>query len=264
MTQPNPPTNPLLDATGLPRFDEIRAEHVGPAIDELLRVCDAALERVTSDAVPSDYDAMSAVLDVATERLSRAWGAVGHLCAVADTPALRAAQAEALPRVVDFHTRLGTNRRLFEKYQAVLADAPAKQLDAARRKALADTVRDFRLSGVELTGAAKERFVALQDAQAERSQHFADHVLDATDGFAYFAGVSELDGVPGDVKQAARTAAAADGHDGFKLTLHAPCYLPVMQYATSRALRERLYTAYVTRASDLGPPELDNSAAMRE
>ncbi len=264
MTAPHPITNPLLATTGLPRFDAIRAEHVGPAIDELLHAADAALVHVTSDAVAPDFDAMSAVLDVATERLARSWGAVGHLCAVADTPALRAAQAEALPKVVDFHTRLGTNRRLFEKYQAVLADADGKGLNAARRKALADTLRDFRLSGVELTGAAKTRFVALQDRQAELSQRFANHVLDATDGFAYYASDSELDGVPDDVKRAARRDATTDGHDGFKLTLHAPRYLPVMQYATNRALRERLYTAYATRASDLGPAELDNTEVMRE
>src|SRR5487761_2216136 len=117
---PTPAVNPLLDLTGLPRFDAIRPEHITPALDALLADADAALERATSAAVPADYGALSAVLDVATERLARAWGAVGHLNAVADTPAPRAAYTDNLSRVVDFHTRAGADVRLFAKYKAVL------------------------------------------------------------------------------------------------------------------------------------------------
>jgi oligopeptidase A len=255
-------TNPLLDATGLPAFADIRAEHVTPAVTELLAAADEALDRATSDAVPPTYDALSAVLDVATERLGRAWGAVGHLNAVADTPAMRAAFVDNLAKVTDFHTRLGADERLYAKYKAVQAN-DGGSLTPARAKALANALRDFVLSGAELQGAARQRFAELQEAQAELSQKFSEHVLDATDGFAYFATEAELDGVPDDVKAAARAAAQAESKDGFKITLHFPSYFPAMQYGRNRALRERLYTAYVTRASELGDPALDNTALMQ-
>ena len=265
-TTTTPAANPLLDTGGLPRFDAIRPEHITPALDELLAAADAALTQATSDAVPADYDALSAVLDVATERLSRAWGAVGHLNAVADAPALRAAYTENMARVVDFYTRVGADERLFAKYQAVLADPRSASLSAPRLRALNNAIRDFKLSGAELTGAAKTRYAELQDLQAELGQKFSEHVLDATDGYAYIASADELVGVPDDVKQAALNAneRANDGQPGHKLTLHAPCFVPVMQYAQNRALREKLYTAYATRASEFGPAELDNTPLMRE
>ena len=256
--------NPLLDQAGLPRFDAICPAHIAPAVDELLVAANTALDLATSDAVPADYDALSRVLDVAIDKLSRAWGMVGHLTAVADSPELRAAYNEAMPRVVEFYTRVGADQRLFAKYRAVLAGAQAAGLAAPRRRALLNAVRDFKLGGAELEGEARVRHAQLQDQQAELGQKFSEHVLDATDSFAYYAAEAELEGVPGDVKQAARAAAQAEGREGHKLTLHFPCYLPVMQDACNRALRERLYTAYATRASEFGPPELDNSTVMRD
>ena len=267
MTTTTPITaNPLLDTSGLPRFEAIRPEHITPALDTLLADADAALAQATSDAVPAEYDALSAVLDVATERLSRAWGAVGHLNAVADAPALRAAYTENMPRVVDFYTRVGADERLFAKYKAVLADPRSANLSAPRQRALNNAIRDFKLSGAELVGAAKTRHAELQDLQAELGQKFSEHVLDATDGYSYIASADELVGVPDDVKQAALNAneRANDGQPGHKLTLHAPCFFPVMQYAQNRALREKLYTAYATRASEFGPAALDNTPLMRE
>ena len=256
--------NPLLAITDLPRFDAIRPEHVGPAVDALLAQADAALEAVVGDAVPADWEAIAAVLSVATERLGKAWSAVSHLNAVADTPELRAAYTAALPKVTEFYTRLGGDERLYAKYRAIAAGAQAAALAPARRRALDNRLRDFVLSGAELQGAAKRRYAEIQERLAELSQRYSEHVLDATDAFAHYASAEELDGVPADVVQAARAAAAREGKDGHKLTLHFPSYFPVMQYATSRALRERLYTAYVTRASELGPAALDNSAVMRE
>ena len=264
MNATNTATNPLLDSTGLPRFAEIRPEHITPAIDALLKDADSALATATSDAVPADYDALSAVFDVANERLSRAWSAVGHLNSVADTPELRAAYNENMPKVVDYQTRVGADEALFNKYKAVLGNPRSASLTAPRRKAVGDAVRDFKLSGAELQGADKARFAELQDRQAELGQKFSEHVLDATDAYACFAGDDEVAGLPDDVKQAARAAAQAAGQPGYKFTLHAPSFGPVMQYAENRALREKIYTAYVTRASDLGPAEFDNSALMRE
>ena len=257
-------TNPLLEMSGLPPFAHIAPADITPAIDVLLQQADAALERATSDAVAADYDALSSVLDVATERLGRAWSAVSHLNAVADTPALRAAFNHNLPRVTAFHTRLGADERLYAKYKAVLASPQAKSLSAPRRRALDNAMRDFVLSGAELTGEAKTRFAAIQERLAALSQKFSEHVLDATDGYSCYVAEEELAGVAPDAKQAARAAAVADGREGYKLTLHYPSYLPVIKYGENRALRQRLYTANVTRASELGAAALDNNEIMRE
>ncbi|MDP9044713.1 MAG: M3 family metallopeptidase [Pseudomonadota bacterium] len=256
--------NPLLERVDLPRFDAIRPEHIGPALDTLLAEADRALAHAVSDAVPADYDALSAVLDVATERLGRAWGAVGHMNAVADSPALRAAYTGNLQRVVDFYTRLGADSALFAKYRAVLADPRTAALAAPRRRALDNTIRDFRLSGAELEGAARTRHAELQDEQAELGQKFSEHVLDATDAYTYVASEAEVTGVPEDVLRAARQDAAADDRAGYKLTLQFPRYYPVMQYARDRALRERLYRANSTRASEFGPPERDNGPLIQQ
>ena len=256
--------NPLLHIDDLPAFDAIRPVHVTPAIQSLLNQANSALERTLGPEVPADYDAMSAVLDVATERLGRAWGAVSHLNAVADTPELRAAYTAALPLVTEFHTRLGASEALYAKYKAVAASPAAATLAAPRRKALANALRDFVLTGAELRGEAQVRFAAIQERAADLAQQYSEHVLDATDGFAHFATAEELDGVPADVQQATRQAAAAEGKPGHKLTLHHPVYGPVMQYASNRRLRETLYTAYVTRASELGPTERDNGPLMTE
>jgi oligopeptidase A len=257
-------TNPLLNFDALPDFTAVDPAHVTPAIDALIGEAETALERAVGPDVAADYDAMSAVLDVATERLGRAWGVVSHLHSVLDSPQLRAAFNENLPKVTEFHTRLGADERLYAKYKAIDASAGAQRLSPPRRKALANALRDFVLSGAELRGAAKERFAAIQSRSAELSQQYSEHVLDATDGFSCLVRTEELEGVPADVQQATRAAAEAEGAAGHKLTLHQPVYLPVMQYATNRALRETLYRAYVTRASELGPADLDNSAIMRE
>lgn len=256
--------NPLLDLKGLPRFNAIRPEHVTPAVSELLTQAEAALEQVTGPDVPADYDALSKVLDVATERLSRAWGAIGHLNAVADTPELRAAYNENLPRITEFYTRLGSDERLYGKYKALSQSPAAATLSPPRQRALNNALRDFVLGGAELQGVAKTRFAEIQEKQAALAQAFSEHVLDATDQYAYWAREDELAGVPADVQAATRTAAQSEGREGHKLTLHMPCYLPIMQYGSNRALRETLYRAYTTRASELGPPERDNSQAMAE
>ncbi|MBS7243258.1 MAG: M3 family metallopeptidase [Comamonas sp.] len=238
--------NPLLASTGLPLFDQIRAEHVGPAIDQLIAHASAALETVTAPDFPADWNALATTLDTATEALGRAWGAVSHLSSVADTPELRAAFNAALPVVTEFWTRLGADERLYAKYKAV----DVQTLNAEQRKAHANALRSFVLSGAELQGAAKERFAAIQERSAALAQKFSENTLDATDRWAYYATAEEMQGIPADVQQAARTAAQAEGKDGFKLTLKIPCYLPVMQFATRSSLREKLYRAYVTRASD--------------
>ena len=264
--------NPLLRDAELTPFDQIRPEHVGPALDVLLADAEAALERAVGPDVPADHDALALLLDVPVERLRRAWAHVNHLSAVADSPALRAAHAEAQPRIVAFTTRLGADHRLYAKYKAVAAlqeSSPATaRLTAAQRKALADTLRDFVLGGAELQGAARERYAAIQDRCAELSRQFGDRSLDATDAFKLVVDEGRLAGVPEDVRQvareAAREASATAGPADCLLTLQIPCYLPVMQFAQDRALRETLFRAYATRASELGAPEFDNTATIAE
>ena len=256
-------SNPLLDFSGHIPFDRITPADVAPAVDVLLQRADGALETVTQPDFPARWDAIAQVLDVATEELGRAWGAVSHLNSVADTPELRAAYNEALPKVTEFWTRLGADERLYAKYKAI----DPTTLNPEQRQAHSNAIRNFVLSGAELQGAAKERFAAIQERQAELQQKFSENALDATDAYAYYATAEELDGVPADVQNAARAAAQAEGKDGYKLTLKMPCYLPVMQFATSSALREKLYHAYVTRASDQAGGDaarFDNTAVMGE
>jgi oligopeptidase A len=255
--------NPLLSFDDLPLFDQIKPENVAPALELLLKESDAALETVTAPDFPARWPDMARVLDVTTEKLGRAWGAVSHLNSVADTPILRAAYNEVLPKVTEFFTRLGADERLYAKYKAI----DPSSLNAEQTQAHKNAMRNFVLGGAELTGADRDRFAAIQERQAELGQKFSENALDATDAFAYYASADELEGVPEDVKQTALAAAQAEGKEGYKLTLKMPCYLPVMQFAQSSALRERLYRAYVTRASDQAEQsalKFDNSAIITE
>ncbi len=259
----NQAANPLLDFTDLPLFDAIRPEQVEPAVDSLLQAAAAALEQVTADDFTPDWQAMARVLDVATERLGRAWGAVSHLNSVADTPELRTAYNAALPKVTEFWTRLGADERLYAKYKAM---DPAR-LDAEQTQARRNALRGFVLGGAELQGEAKERFAAIQERQAELGQKFSENALDATDAWTYYASAEELDGVPADTLAATRAAAEAEGKAGHKLTLKLPCYLPLMQFGRNRSLREKLYRAYGTRASEQAEGDavkFDNSAIIDE
>jgi oligopeptidase A len=256
-------SNPLLDASDLPLFDRIRPEHVAPAMEALLGAAAAALEHVTATDFPADWSAIARELDVTTEKLGRAWGAISHLNSVADTPELRAAYNEALPRVTEFWTRLGADERLYAKYKAI----DPSTLNDEQRQAHRNALRNFVLGGADLRGSAKQRFAEIQERQAELSQKFSENTLDATDAWSYYATAEELEGVPADVQQAARAAAQAEGKEGHKLTLKMPCYLPVMQFAKSSALRHKLYRAYTTRASEQAEGDggkFDNSALIRE
>ena len=259
----SPASNPLLQFDGLPLFDQVRPEHVQPAIEQLLAAADQALATVTADDFPADWLQLSATLDVATERLGRAWGTVGHLKSVCDTPELRAAYNAMLPAISDFWTRLGADERLYSKYKAI---DPAT-LTAEQQQALKNALRGFVLSGAELQGADKQRYAEIQERMATLVQKFSENALDATDHWALYVNADELDGVPQDVIDATRAAAEAEGREGCKLTLKMPVYLPLMQFAHSSALREKLYRAYTTRASDQAEDDasrFDNSAIMAE
>ena len=256
-------TNPLLNTSGLPLFDRIAPDHVAPALDDLLAAAEKALETVTAADFPANWKSMAQSLDVSTERLGMAWGAVSHLNSVADTPELRAAYNAALPRVTEFWTRLGSDERLYAKYKAI----DVGSLNPEQKQAHKNALRAFVLGGAELQGAAKERYAAIQERLAEITQKFSENTLDATDQFALYVSAEQLQGAPADVVQATRDAAQKEGQEGHRLSLKMPVYLPVMQFADSGALREQLYKAYVTRASDQAPDDakhFDNTPLMQE
>jgi len=266
-----PVANPLLNFSDLPRFAEIRPEHVTPALDVLLADAAAAVARASAPDTPATWDAVIEPVERASEPLSRAWGVIGHLNGVADSPELRTAYGDNLQRVTEFWSSVGQNLALYEKYKAIAASSAYAELSPARKKIIDNSLRDFRLSGAELDEAQKPHFAALQERQATLGKAFSDHILDATNGYSYLAnGATEVAGLPDDALESARQAATKDGSQGYKFTLHFPSYFPVMQYAQHRPLREAMYRAYVTRASELGPhygqgkADWDNTAIIVE
>jgi oligopeptidase A len=253
--------NPLLDFTGLPRFDEIKPEHVAPAIDELLAAGRTAVA-AAAGAHPT-WDEFVAPLEDVNERLGRAWGQVAHLHAVMDNPALREAYNAALPKVSQYWTELGQNLQLFQKYKELARSAEFASLSPARKKIVDNALRDFRLGGAELPLEKKQRYAEIQEELAKLSAKFSENVLDATNAFAIVVeDEGRLRGIPPDVVQVAREAAGKESRRGWKFTLHMPSYLPVLQYADDRSLRETLYRESATRASEFGKPEWDNTARI--
>ena len=259
-------SNPLLNFDGLPRFDEIRPEHVTPAIETLLNRCKTVVAGLEAPMTDITWDNFVTPLDDCTEQLSRAWGIVGHLSAVVDTPELRAAYNENIPRITEFWTSLSQNLALFKKYKTLWNASSFDSLSPSRQRVIENTLRDFRLGGAELPEDKKKRFAEIQEKTASLSTRFSENVLDATNDFELLIkNVSELSGLPEDILHAAQAAARADNKTGYKFTLHFPSFYPVMQYADNRAIREKMYRANATRASELGTnPEWDNTGNINE
>jgi oligopeptidase A len=245
--------NPLLDFSGLPRFDAITFEYVTPAIDDLILRASAVVAQLEEPLEPVTWDNFVAPLEEATEKLGRAWGIVNHLNNVVDTPELRAAYNENQPKVTEFWTALAQNEALFAKYKALRASPAFAGLAPARQRIIENAVRDFRLGGAELPPSKKERFAAIQEQHAAVSTRFSENVLDATNDYKLIVeDEADLAGLPDDVKQAARAAAEKDGKAGWQFTLHFPSYFPILQFADKRALRETIYRASSTKASEMG------------
>ena len=262
-------SNALLDFTGLPQFDRFQPELVGPAIEQLLKDARAAVECAQNDTTEPRWETLVAPLETATERLARAWNMVGHLNHVDDSPSLREAYNAALPKVTEFWTELGQNRQLYSRTKALAAAAGWDHSDAEiakeRQRAVEHSLRAFRLGGAELEGAQRTRFAEIAERLAELSQKFSENVLDATNAELILVETqAELDGLPADVCDEARAEAEKAGKPGWAFSLRMPSYLPVMQYAKNRSLRERMYRAYVTRASELGPAERNNAPLIAE
>lgn len=259
------PDNPLLDFSGLPRFNEIRPEHVTPAIDELLGTCQENVDWLTQAAAAPTWENFVQPLEDRLERLSRAWSQVSHLNAVMNTPELREAYNANLPKLTAFYADLSQNEALFAKYRALRRAPDFDQLSQPQQTVIEHELRDFRLGGAELPDEQKARFKAVQEELATLSARFEENILDNTNAFGkYVTDERQLAGLPDDVIEVAKEAAAAEGKEGWKFTLHAPSWLPVMQYAEDRSLREEMYRAYVTRASEFSPPEWDNTAIMQQ
>jgi len=254
----NPLDNPLLDFSGLPRFADITPDHVAPAIGHLIEEARAA--KAQTNAAPPTWDEFVAPMEDANERLARAWGQVEHLHAVLDSPSLRDAYNATLPKITQYWTELGQDTVRFERYKTLAASPEFARLSPSRRKSVENAIRDFRLSGAELPAELKPRYAAIQEELASLAAKFSENVLDATKAFKLVVDDEKrLTGIPTDALQAAREAAAKDGKEGWQFTLHMPSYWPVMQYADDRSLRETLYRASATRASEFGTAELDNT-----
>jgi oligopeptidase A len=246
--------NPLLDFSGLPRFAELKPAHVTPATDTLLAEARAAVAR--AEQARPVWDEFVTPLEDANERLGRAWGQVAHLHAVLDSPELRAVYNENLPKVTQYWTEVGQNQALFEKYRALRACVEFAGLTPARQRIVENALRDFRLGGAELPADEKPRYAQIQEELARLSAKFSENLLDATNAHSVvIEDGKRVAGIPQDVLQAARQESGR----GWKFTLHMPSYLPVMQYAEDRALREEMYRASATRAAEFGKPELDNT-----
>ena len=244
-------TNPLLDFSGLPRFTEIKTEHIAPAVEALLQKNKTVLDTIRNDQQSPTWHTFVQPMVDASERLMRAWGQVSHLNAVMNSPELREAYNKNLPLITQFYAELSQDQKLFEKFKQLRNSREYETLSAARQKIVENELRDFRLGGAELPVDKKQRFLKIQEALSETSSRFNDNLLDATNAFALLVEKPEdVAGIPDDVLHTARQLAEKDGDTGWKFTLHMPSYLPIQQYADNRELREKMYRAFNTRASE--------------
>jgi oligopeptidase A len=256
--------NPLLGNGALPDFPAIRPEHIGPAVDAILADYRGAIASLTSEDAARDFDNVMLAQERLEQRLGRAWAPVGHLHAVADTPALREAYAAALDKITDFSSELGQNRDLYAAVKAV-ADAAGSDLPRERRAALDHALRDFRLSGVALEEPARTRFRNIARELSRLTTEFSDAVLDASDAWQHHVtDERDLAGIPPSGRAVLRQYAREKDLDGYLVTLKQPSVQVVLTYADDRKLREKVYWAYQTRASDQGPDagRFDNSARI--
>jgi oligopeptidase A len=259
--------NPLLDLDGLPPFSQIRPEHVEPAIDRLLAECREGVKRLLAENSHYTWENLVAPLEALDDRLSRAWSPVGHLNAVVNSEELREAYNACLPKLSEYATEIGQNEELFRAYRQIAEGGEYEKLDTAQRKIIDNALRDFRLSGVELEQAKRERYKTIVQELSQLTSHFSDNVLDATNAWhRQVTDEAELAGLPETARALARQTAEQRELEGWVFTLEFPSYYPVMTYADNRWLREELYTAYVTRASDQGPHagQWDNAPLMEQ
>ena len=260
-------SNPLLELRGLPPFSDIRPEHIEPAIDELLAVSRARVKELLEEHSRYTWDNLVDPLEAMDDRISRAWSPVSHMNAVVNTEELRAAYTNCLPKLSEYSTEIGQHEGLYGAFRQIADGPDYPGFDTAQKKIIDNALRDFRLSGIELDQTKRDRYKEIMQELSQLTSRFSDNVLDATT--AWHKQVTDsglLDGLPESAVSLARQTAEQRSLDGYVLTLEFPSYYPVMTYADNRALREELYTAYVTRASDQGPDagRWDNAALMEQ
>jgi oligopeptidase A len=266
--------NPLLEAHALPPFDEIRAAHVVPAIETLLDESREEIDALAQKAqtITPTWENFAAPLEAVNDRLSNVWSPVSHLNGTMNTPEMREAYEACIGKLSEFSTWVSQHEGLFAAWQA-LKDGPEWQsLDAEQRRAVENTLRDFRLAGVDLPAEQKARYGEIQSRLSSLSNQFSNNVLDATQ--AWHKDIQDTDiqdtdllaGVPESARDTLKATADAKGIDGYRITLDFPSFFPVVSYADNRDLRREVYTAFVTRASDQGPNagEFDNAQVMEE
>ena len=261
-------SNPLLQDFDLPPYSAIRPEHVEPAISQILADNRQAIDQLlaTAHAQPS-WQGLVLALDELNARLGRAWSPISHLNAVCNSSEIRAAYEACLPRLSEYFTEMGQNKPLFEAYAALAASPQAGGFDVAQKTILEHALRDFRLSGIDLPVAEQQRYGAIQMKLSELTSKFSNQLLDATQAWSkHISAEAALAGLSDSAKAQMQQAAQARQLEGWLITLEFPSYYAVMTYADDRALREELYAAYCTRASDQGPHagQFDNGPLMAE
>ena len=257
--------NPLLYFSGLPKFNEVKPEHVTPAVDSLIDEGRALVEALATSTETPTWENFALKLEDHSEKLGRSWSQVSHMNAVVNSPALRDAYNAGLQKLTDFGSDLAQDERLYAKFKAIQSSSNFNQLTPTQQTIINHEVRDFKLGGAELPADQKARFKTLSEELSKLGSKFEENIMDYTNDFKHIVdSICDLSGVPADAIQAAAESAKADGQTGYQFTLHFPSYLPIMQYADNRALRETLYRAYATRASELSKPEWDNTTLISD
>lgn len=261
--------NPLLESHELPPFADIRADHVVPAVDTLLDESREAIDRLAqqSATTPPTWENFAAPLEAVNDRLSQAWSPVSHLNGTMNTPELRDAYQACLEKLSAFGTWVGQHEGLFKGWQALKESESWPTLTAAQQRTVDNALRDFRLAGVDLPADKKVRYGEIQSRLSTLSNQFSNNVLDATQ--AWHKDIQDreaLAGVPESALETLKALADAKGVEGYRITLDFPSFFPIVSYADSRELREEVYTAFVTRASDQGPNagKFDNAPILEE
>jgi oligopeptidase A len=260
-------TNPLLALHGLPPFSEIKPEHVKPAIDTLLAESRTLVEQLLQENSTYSWDNLVEPLDAMDDRISRAWSPVSHMNSVVNSEALRETYNACLPVLSEYGTEMGQHEGLYRAYRQIADGEEYQRLNIAQKKVIDNTLRDFRLSGIELDQANRDRYKELQQSLSKLSAQYSDNVLDATNAWSkQVTDEALLAGLPESARSLAQQTAAQRDLDGWVFTLEFPSYFPILTYADNRELREELYTAYTTRASDQGPHagQWDNTDTMEQ
>jgi oligopeptidase A len=258
-------SNPLLNFSGFPKFNEVKPEHISPAIDLLIAEGRQLVEQLATSSELPTWDNFVLKLEDHSEKLGRAWSQVGHMNAVVNSPELREAYNDNLQKLTDFGSDLSQDERLYEKFKAIQSSQEFKQLTKTQQTIINHEVRDFKLGGAELPDSQKALFKTISESLSKLSSKFEENIMDNTNDFKHFiTNIDDLAGLPSDAIEAAAAAAKAEDKDGYLFSLHFPSYLPVMQYADNSSLRETLYRAYATRASELSKPEWDNTSLIKD